>query len=42
MAEKSKFGLDINIPVCVFKEDKKFVAYSSALDLSTSGGNREI
>lgn len=29
--------LKVKIPVSIMKEDKKFVAYSPALDLSTSG-----
>ncbi len=33
----SKVNLGINIPISVLKEDKKFVVYSPALDLSTSG-----
>ena len=30
---------NIQVPVSVFKEGNKFVAYTSALDLSTSGKN---
>lgn len=33
----AKFKLEVNIPVSVLKEDKRFIAYSPALDLSTSG-----
>lgn len=29
----------INIPVAILRENKRFVAYSPALDLSTSGRN---
>ncbi len=31
-----QFGL-INLPVTILKENKRFVAYTPALDLSTSG-----
>lgn len=34
-----KFFANLNIPVSIFREGKKYVAYSSALDLSTSGNN---
>jgi len=33
----SKQRLDFNLTVSFLKEDKRFVAYSPALDLSTSG-----
>lgn len=35
----SKNKLEINIPVSILKEGNKFIAYSPALDLSTSGKN---
>lgn len=31
--------MEINIPVSILKEGNKFIAYSPALDLSTSGKN---
>jgi len=33
----SKINLGTNIPISVLKEGRKFVVYSPALDLSTSG-----
>lgn len=39
MANKSK--IQFKLPVSVFKEDKYFIAYSSVLDLSTSGRSYE-
>lgn len=33
--------LQINLPVSILREGKKFVAYTPALDLSTSGSNYE-
>ena len=32
-----KTRMQINMPVCYFKEDKSFVAYTPALDLSSAG-----
>ena len=32
-----KIELQFNLPVTILKENKRFVAYSPALDLSTSG-----
>ncbi len=32
-----KLQLQVNLPVSVLKEGKKFVAYTPALDISTSG-----
>lgn len=37
MCMKRHAYIEVNIPVTIFKEDKKFVAYTTALDLSTSG-----
>ncbi len=38
-----KVILKLQIPVSILKEDKKYVAYTPALDLSTSGKNyREV
>ena len=34
-----KVEIKFNLPVSVFREGKKFVAYSPALDLSTCGKN---
>ncbi len=36
-----KLQLQFNLPVSVLKEGRKFVAYSPALDLSTSGSTYE-
>jgi predicted RNase H-like HicB family nuclease len=36
-----KLKLQANLPVSVLKEGKKFVAYTPALDLSTSGNTYE-
>ncbi len=36
-----KLQLQVNLPVSVLKEGKKFVAYTPALDLSTSGNTYE-
>ena len=33
----NKVALKFQIPVSILKEDKKYVAYTPALDLSTSG-----
>ena len=33
------FPLQINLPVSILREGKRFVAYTTALDLSTSGAN---
>jgi hypothetical protein len=33
----AKFDLHFNLPVAYFKEKKRHIAYSPALDLSTSG-----
>lgn len=33
--------LDINLPVSIIKEGKSYIAYTPALDLSTSGKNYE-
>jgi hypothetical protein len=35
----SKVKLGVNIPVSILKEGNKFIAYSPAFDLSTSGKN---
>lgn len=32
-----KVSLEFNLPVSFIKEDKRFIAYTPALDLSTSG-----
>ena len=40
MPKPQKF-FEANLPVVFFKEDKKFVAYSPALDLSTCGDSFE-
>jgi len=34
-----KVMLKLQVPVSILREDKKYVAYTSALDLSTSGKN---
>jgi len=36
-----KAKLQFNIPVSILKEGKKYIAYTPALDLSTSGDNYE-
>ncbi len=36
------FGLRISLPVSVFREDNTFIAYTPALDLSTSGKSFQI
>ena len=36
-----KTKMNVNIPVTIFREDKKFVAYSPVLDLSTSADSFE-
>jgi len=36
-----KLMLEINLPVSILREDKKYVAYTPALDLSTSGRSYE-
>lgn len=36
-----KLQLNFNLPVSILKEDKQFVAYTPALDLSTSGNTLE-
>ena len=36
-----KFMLEINLPVSILRENKKFIAYTPALDLSTSGDTYE-
>ena len=36
-----KAKLQFNLPVSILKEGKKYVAYTPALDLSTSGDNYE-
>lgn len=33
--------LEVKLPVSILREDKKYVAYTPALDLSTSGSNYE-
>ena len=33
--------LEFNLPVSIIKEDKSYVAYTPALDLSTSGKDYE-
>jgi len=33
--------LELKLPVSILREDKKYVAYTPALDLSTSGKNYE-
>jgi predicted RNase H-like HicB family nuclease len=33
--------LDFNLPISIIKEDKSYIAYTPALDLSTSGKNYE-
>lgn len=37
----AKLSLHFDLPVSVLREGKRFVAYSPALDLSTSGKNYE-
>lgn len=37
----AKINLEVNLPVSVIKEGKKYIAYTPALDLSTSGKNYE-
>jgi hypothetical protein len=34
-----KMTLEFKLPVSIIREDKQFIAYTSALDLSTSGQN---
>jgi predicted RNase H-like HicB family nuclease len=36
-----KIKVEANVPVCFFKEKNTFIAYSQALDLSTSGRTLE-
>ena len=36
-----KVNLQFNLPVMILKEKKRFVAYTPALDLSTSGSSYE-
>ncbi len=36
-----KKALEVNLPVIIFKEGKSYVAYSPALDLSTSASTYE-
>ena len=36
-----KLMLEVKLPVSILREDKKYVAYTPALDLSTSGNNYE-
>ncbi len=36
-----KFNLNFNLPVSIMKEKEKYVAFTPALDLSTSGKNYE-
>lgn len=36
-----KLNLELKIPVSILREGKKYVAYTPALDLSTSGKNYE-
>jgi len=36
-----KIMLELKLPVSILREDKKYVAYTPALDLSTSGKNYE-
>lgn len=38
---KKVLGYNVNLPVVIFKEDKTFIAYTPALDLSTAGENFE-
>ena len=33
--------LELKLPISILREDKKYVAYTPALDLSTSGKNYE-
>lgn len=33
------FPLQVNLPVSILREGKRFIAYTPALDLSTSGAN---
>lgn len=33
----SKVHFEVQLPVTIFREDKYFIAYTPALDLSTSG-----
>jgi len=37
----SKLNLEIKLPVSILREGKKYVAYTPALDLSTSGRSYE-
>lgn len=39
---KKVLGYKVKLPLVIFKEDKSFVAYSPALDLSTAGESFEI
>ncbi len=41
MVEKDITGLNISVPLSIFREGNRFVAYSYALDLSTSGESYE-
>jgi len=36
-----KIMLELKLPISILREDKKYVAYTPALDLSTSGKNYE-
>ncbi len=36
-----KFSLEFKIPVSIIREEKKYIAYTPALDLSTSGNSYE-
>ena len=36
-----KLMLEVKLPVSILREDKKYVAYTPALDLSTSGNDYE-
>lgn len=35
----NKIMLELQLPLSILREDKKYVAYTPALDLSTSGKN---
>jgi hypothetical protein len=36
-----KYSIEASLPVSIIKEGKKFIAYTPALDLSTSGKNQK-
>jgi hypothetical protein len=41
MKEKSEYNVETRIPVILFKEGSRIVAYSPAIDISTCGDTEE-